>query len=109
MAGLTLGPEADRNLFEIKVGSTILLRLPEAPTTGFRWMIESYDPAFLQEAGSSFELSQPPLFGSGGIRSMSFSTLQAGVTTLKLKCKQAWEQDDTNATFFQVTLAIGDQ
>jgi len=49
---------------EVRQGSIIVVRLPENPTTGYRWVIEETDEEILEPESSDFALR--PDAGIGG-------------------------------------------
>jgi inhibitor of cysteine peptidase len=108
MPALSLGLEDDGGRFPIGVGTTVSVRLPETPSTGFRWEVESVDPTLLQPLGSDFELTRPATFGSGGIRRFAFQALAPGVVEFSLRHWQSWEGPSSVTRRFRVTLEIGD-
>jgi inhibitor of cysteine peptidase len=108
MSGLSLALEDHGGRFSLGVGDTFSLRLPETPTTGFCWELESSDPERLQPLGSDFLLSTPPSFGSGGTRILSFRALAPGVVALALRYWQPWEGLASVSQRWGVTLEIGE-
>ena len=69
---------------ELKDGDTVTIRLPENPTTGFRWQVDQID-ADIHLMDASFEPSKESEIGSGGIREFRFLLhgSKGGVVTLK--------------------------
>jgi predicted secreted protein len=107
MPGLSLGLEDDGGRFSLEVGATCSLQLPENPTTGYCWEVESLDLTRLQPLGSDFTLSTPASIGSGGLRLLSFRGLAPGVVTLSLRHWQPWQGLDSVNQRWRVTLVIG--
>jgi len=77
---------------ELRVGDELILRLPENPTTGFRWQVNpSADPA-LRRVDDRFEPgSGSPLPGAGGTRVFTFAASSPGTVQLSLAHRQEWE------------------
>ena len=85
------GPEVPPTR-ELRVGDELILRLPENPTTGFRWQVQpSADPA-LRRIDDRFEPgSGSPLPGASGTRVLKFAASSPGTVQLSLAHRQAWE------------------
>jgi inhibitor of cysteine peptidase len=67
-----------------------VLRLPESPTTGYRWQVESIDGPVATVA-DSFHLDPDIQFGSGGVRELRFQVTGPGLIRIELKHWQSWE------------------
>ena len=80
---------------DVQLGDDILIRLPENPTTGFRWQLLTSGDGGLQAVDDSFEpsgASPPP--GSAGHRVFRFTASHRGTVLLSLVYKRAWEPGD---------------
>ena len=74
----------------VPVGEWFLLRLPENPTTGYRWEFQSaLDPALSLEEDSFARAGTAP--GAGGLRSWRFRAVRAGEFRLQLALKRGWQ------------------
>ena len=73
----------------VRVGETVSIALAENPTTGYRWHAD-IDPTRLQQTEDSYDGPSEPR-GAGGIRRLTFTTLRAGPTHLKLVQRRSWE------------------
>jgi inhibitor of cysteine peptidase len=78
-------------------GDTIVVRLPENPTTGYRWEVAG-GPSPSADDFTSAGTGQ----GAGGERTLRF-TAQPGPITLVLK--RPWESDKPQATF-SISVAV---
>ena len=67
----------------------MVVRLPENPTTGYRWQIASEDSC-LRMVDDRFEGAQYPR-GAGGLRVLAFEAVQAGSLSLQLLKSRSWE------------------
>ena len=72
----------------VRVGERATVRLPESPTTGYRWEPD-FDDAALRLVDDRFEGSPTPR-GSGGERVLTFEAAHAGPTTLRLAKRRGW-------------------
>ena len=82
----------------LSVGQVLAIRLPENPTTGYRWAVD--EPSLpnkhtnvitLESANFAMELTAG--VGGSGVRTFMFKVVQTGITQLHLKLWHRWEQD----------------
>jgi inhibitor of cysteine peptidase len=75
---------------EVPLGDSFRVRLPENPTTGYRWKLQSAgDPAFRLEE-ESFETS-PGGIGAGGNRWWRFQPAHVGLAHLEFALQRSWQ------------------
>ena len=88
---------------EVILGEPFEVRLPENPTTGFRWKIRADGAPTVQLEDDFF---QPPgaAVGAGGGRRWRFRTAQAGSAILEMDYGRSWEQRP--AETFRVTIVV---
>jgi inhibitor of cysteine peptidase len=84
---------------------TIEVRLPENPTTGYRWAISDHDQKVLPFQGDRF-VSPTTQVGAGGTRVFEFQAAGAGSTTLRLKQFRAWEGDSSIIGKFEIKVNV---
>lgn len=86
------------------VGDELLVRLPEAPGTGFRWQID-VSPVNLSLRHDAFD----PI-GSGvggqGTRTFAFHAQSSGSAQLGLKRWREWEGDKSVAERFDAAVHV---
>lgn len=90
---------------EVHVGETVVLRLPENATTGYRWAIEGLN-ADLVEAQEEPYTSQSNTVGGGGEAGWTLHAKTPGVTEIKLRLWRHWEGERSVLRRFGVTLRI---
>ena len=91
--------------FEVSTGDELVLRLPENPTTGYRWRVSQSDSGDLEQTGDSFAPgSDPAVPGAGGARVLSFAASRAGTVILSLVLQRPWEASAT--TTKQITVVV---
>jgi inhibitor of cysteine peptidase len=73
----------------VRVGERIEVRLPERPTTGYRWQPD-VDPSVLRQVDDRFDGEAAPR-GAGGVRTLAFEALRPGPARLRLASRRAWE------------------
>jgi inhibitor of cysteine peptidase len=76
---------------ELPIGETLDLRLPENPTTGYRWQARAAGQPALELSQDSVERHGPAI-GDGGVRRWTFRAVQAGVARLDMELRRSWEQ-----------------
>jgi inhibitor of cysteine peptidase len=90
----------------LKVGDTVDLRLPENPSTGYRWTIDTLDPAHVKISETGFRGTDS--VGGGGDAYWRLRGAAAGETALTLKRWRSFEGDRSVVERFAVTLQITD-
>lgn len=109
MSTVTLTDDDNRKEVEIQQGDEIVLRLPENPTTGYRWHIDRANSILVQE-GDSYVPVPPPdpeiSFGRGGVREFRFRGTAPGTARLDLKLWQEWEGEGSVTERFGVGIRI---
>jgi inhibitor of cysteine peptidase len=94
-------------LVEARPGDLIIIRLPENPTTGFRWTVDNVDPLCVEAQGSSFSPARAAAVGSGGERTFSFQVKgEGGTGNIGLKLKRQWEADASAVQRYSVTVKV---
>ena len=82
-------------------GDTVVVRLPENPTTGYRWAVTaggSPSADTFRPGGSA------P--GAAGERVLSFKAPASGTMRLELALRRAWETGGAAQSSFSVTIAL---
>jgi predicted secreted protein len=94
---------SDKNrVATVDTGETIVIRLPENPTTGYRWAIESCGT--LKSAGDNFEPGgEAP--GSAGIRSFQWTAVP-GTHPVSLALRREWEAADQAIDHFAMNVRV---
>ncbi|MFO1036574.1 MAG: protease inhibitor I42 family protein [Geminicoccaceae bacterium] len=95
--------EAGKTL-QVAPQTVIELRLPENPTTGFRWIVtaEPEDCAVVQ--GDSYERPTSTAMGAGGERRLLLRSAGAVRCELVLTYRRSWEQEDQTARSLRYVL-----
>jgi inhibitor of cysteine peptidase len=89
---IELGPADAGTHRSLQVGDRAEVRLPESPTTGYRWQIAS-DDARLRLADDRFEGAESPR-GAAGERVLVFEAVGAGSVSLQLVRCRSWEREN---------------
>lgn len=81
----------------VRVGERMTVRLPENPTTGYRWEADC-DDTRLRLVEDRYDGPETPR-GAGGERSLTLEVLAAGPTTLRLANRRSWGDGEPVALF----------
>jgi predicted secreted protein len=94
---------------EIRPGDTLTIRLPENPTTGYRWQLASEGAVPSMAASlvsSNFAPSTSTAAGAGGERTLTFAARDPGRSRMRLVYKQPWLNDSDAAETFEIELVV---
>lgn len=86
--GTELGESDAGSRHRVRVGERVTVRLPETPTTGYRWEVLDPDPR-LELVDDRFEGTAEPR-GAAGVRVLVFEPAAAGVLGLRLVRRRRW-------------------
>jgi predicted secreted protein len=90
---------------ELGVGETLVIRLPENRTAGFRWQIEDGGQSVGSlEADAHEAAAGPP--GRGGTRVLSFRAERPGEGEIKLAYRRPWEANAPPARTFTMRVRV---
>jgi predicted secreted protein len=87
---------------EVGAGTVLTVRLPEQPTTGYRWAIES--AGGLEPGGDRVEPGGA--IGGAGTRELLFRATRQGTHELRLKLWREWEGEASVIDRFAVTIVV---
>ena len=90
---------------ELRVGEEFEIRLPENPTTGFRWRLVSNGEPVCVLQSDFFEPSDSTP-GRGGSHSWRFQAAQVGLGNIDLVYQRSFEQEETPARRFTLRVRI---
>jgi inhibitor of cysteine peptidase len=92
--------------FEVDPNDKVIIRLPENPTTGYRWELESFDSGILAPTGSDFLTTGSSSMGAGGMRTFTFRAHSPGTTSVRLILRRSWEPKQKAIEHFDVTIQV---
>ena len=90
---------------ELRVGEEFEIRLPENPTTGFRWRLVSNGEPVSVLQSDFFEPSDSTP-GRGGSHYWRFQAAQVGLGNIDLVYQRSFEQEETPARRFTPRVRI---
>jgi inhibitor of cysteine peptidase len=79
--------------YEILQGDSITIRIPEIPTTGYRWVAREFNHQVIMFKDSNYSLNPEGQIGGGGLRTFSFKAVSPGQSNLVLVLEREWEKE----------------
>jgi len=86
------------------LGDHVVSRLPETPTSVYRWQLDDHDTAALQPAGDEFAPAADARTGGAGTREFRFVIASAASSEVSLSLRRAWETGKAAAQTFRTTI-----
>lgn len=91
--------EADSGrTIEVAQAAAVRLRLPENPTTGYRWVLTMRPAACLELGSDSFERPAAAMPGAGGVRVLEIDAVPLSPCELALASRRPWETEGAPAS-----------
>lgn len=106
MAERTVTKAQSGSTVHVGPGDVVIVRLPENPTTGFRWGVEASGEPVLALAGDQFVPAHDAGVGAGGQHAYRFVANVAGTATLRLKSWRQWEGEASVTERFTLTVEV---
>jgi inhibitor of cysteine peptidase len=85
-------------------GDHVVIRLPESPSSGYRWQLDAYERAVLTPAGDEFVAAADAMTGGGGTREFRFVVENSEHSDVALSLRRAWEADVADAQQFHTAI-----
>lgn len=101
------GPGDSGRSITAKVGDTVVLALPENPTTGFRWH-EADLPGSLELAGDSYGPMPEGGIGQQNVRILRLLLRTPGRQSLQLSRMRTWEGPQSSDNHFTLTIDVSE-
>ena len=106
VANLVFGEKDNGGLVQVPRGSKVTVQLPENPTTGHQWMIDSSDESMLAREGDAFLTGQQLGLGAAGVRQFFFRAKGSGCTSLSFINKRVGPSRSEAAGAFKLAVQI---
>ena len=106
MSEVTLSQADSGTVLTLKRGQTLILRLNENSTTGYRWSLPALDTEVLQLKSDEINLPSNPGIGGGTQRVFTFQANNPGRVKLQLKNLREWVGDESTIEEFQVSVQV---
>lgn len=102
-----LGDGDNGALVELKPGEMLEIDLASNPSTGYQWLMDTGDPAVLEQTAGDYTSSGTAL-GSGGMQKLCFTARKAGQVNLKLGYRRVWEKNIEPVKVFAAAVQVKD-
>ena len=96
----------NRATLPARVGGAFEVRLPENPTTGFRWAVIQDGRPGCRATGDAYQPNgaRP---GAGGEHRWMFEATKPGRSRIELVYRRAWDSPSDDSRKFEITIYVG--
>ena len=91
---------------ELSTGQVMELRLPENPTTGFRWHVTSPGGPACRIVFDTYQSPDRAIPGAGGAHVWRVEAAQAGLCNLTLRYSRSWDTEAASGRGFAVQIRV---
>jgi inhibitor of cysteine peptidase len=102
----TLTQADNGSAIQVRRGDRIVIRLPENPTTGYRWVTDAVDDRIVSLMSSEFAPPAGGGVGAGGAVAMVFEARAAGEGNIGLKRWRDWEGESSVRERYTITVLV---
>ena len=102
MAEITVTSAHNGSAVTVGAGDTVVVRLPENPTTGYRWHVTGGGAP----SGDDFTPASGGAAGAAGERVFRFTARASGAMSLELQLRREWESGAMPESRFVVTISV---
>jgi inhibitor of cysteine peptidase len=99
MAEVVIGEANKGGTITLKDGDSLVVQLPENPTTGFRWGPTGATSQLLQRESDDFAPAGSSALGAGGMRTFRYRAKGKGNAVLSFALARSWESGSPASTF----------
>jgi len=100
-AVIEVDDHANGSTVTLAPSQALAIRLPENPTTGYRWAVES-SPGMRLDVDTFSPIG--PSVGAGGSRRLQWSAEEPGTHRITLVLRRAWGPSDAEDRHFTLTV-----
>ena len=93
MVDLVLMEADSGRTVEVAPDTAVHLRLPENPTTGYRWVMTMTPPDCVRIGGDRFLRPSGAAIGAGGLRVVDITMVTESPCALAMAYRRPWETD----------------
>jgi inhibitor of cysteine peptidase len=90
VAERTVVPTRAEEVVAADVGDTVVVRIPDNPTTGYRWDVASSDPRAVDIERATWDAAAERSIGGGAHRVITIRVVAPGSSTVALRCWRPW-------------------
>ncbi|HZU67622.1 MAG TPA: protease inhibitor I42 family protein [Ktedonobacteraceae bacterium] len=91
---------------DLQTGQKFEVRLPENPTSGFRWKLVSSGEPACEALEDVYEPPDPGIHGQEGMHYWRFEAVQAGYGQIELAYRRSWEPAENAARRFTLEIRV---
>lgn len=106
MAEFHFGPSDDGQVVVAHAGDFLIVRLPENPSTGYRWNVSEQSGNLLRLDEAKFLGSEAAAVGSGGERALRFFARDPGYAQIALRLRREWEDSSRDIQRYTLNVQI---
>jgi len=100
MPEIVLTERDNEQAVSLVVGDVLTIRLPENPTTGFRWQTDRTEASGVLDPMADFFAPSPVgAIGAGGTRVLRWTATSQGHAEIRLELMRTWEARPSGSSF----------
>jgi len=103
---ITFDEGSDGRTVDLDEGQEFEVVLPENPTTGYRWRLESDGAPVCAAVGDTYEPPDPAVPGRGGAHRWRFRCDRGGVGAVALALGRTWEKSGPGVRTFRIEVRV---
>jgi len=90
---------------EARVGESVVIELPENPTTGYLWTLNvKEETGTASLSNSRYTAPKQSGIGGGGTRMFTVKVQSSGIVTVDMKLRRQWEPESTAIDRFNTVI-----
>lgn len=105
MATIEVTGEDDGTSIDVDVGDTVSVRIPDNPTTGYRWELGPITDESLVLVDSGYEPTSSGV-GGGGVATWTLHAATAGNVSITVKRWRPWQGEDSVIARVEITFNL---
>jgi inhibitor of cysteine peptidase len=90
---------------ELQKDDTLVIRLPENPSTGYRWAVQQ-NGTIMRLESAHFDLTEGAGIGGGGLRTLCFKAASLGAVKLQVVLRREWQKGAPAADVYEVQIRV---
>jgi len=103
---LVINEASSGQTVELSTGQVMELRLPENPTTGFRWHVTSPGGPACRIIFDTYQSPDRAIPGAGGAHVWRVEAVQPGLCNLTLRYSRSWDTEAASGRGFAVQIRV---
>lgn len=103
---ISIGTNDSGKTVTLHQGDTLIVTLDGNPTTGYSWLMQTMEPAILEQVGEPAFTPDSNQIGAPGKISLTFQAVETGEAKLVLNYMRSFEADIAPSHTFEVTVVV---